>query len=266
MIDWLFATMKTLPSGRAKILKYVEVRVISLKRVGIRRLPREQVCRETPREECRRAHRRLLGWEELEAILGVDVVEVGVHVRPAHNQETAVENTDRGRVPPFGQKVERCRVLEQRAAFASRRRTRFENANGLISWMDSRVADEPTGVTAHASLSKHRYCDRNASERKLKPTHHSSVTEQGSAGAERVREDIERRHSVCLEVPECAPSGVVVDLEGVIGCTVEEDSESRRDHNRLERDDPRSRILEVELPPWSCGCRWSSEDEGNKER
>ena len=98
----------------------MELSLVSSTRVRTGYAPREQVRGKTPLQERRWAHRRFLGWEELEAILGVDVVEVGVHVRPANNQETAVENTDRGRVPPIGQKVKSRGVLEEGAAHASR--------------------------------------------------------------------------------------------------------------------------------------------------
>ena len=36
----------------------------------------------------------LLRWEELEAVLGVDVIEIRVHVRPSNDQETTIEDTD----------------------------------------------------------------------------------------------------------------------------------------------------------------------------
>ena len=73
-------------------------------------------------------------------------------MRTADNQETAVENTDRGRVPPIGQKVKSSRVLEERAGRARRRRARLEDPDRLVARLDGRVACKSPRVTADAGL------------------------------------------------------------------------------------------------------------------
>ena len=155
-------------------------------------------------------------------------------------------------------------VLEERAAYASRRGTRLEDAYGLVPRVNSWVPDKPTGITANASLLKGHYNISSAS--KLDFTHHGAIAEKCPTSAERVREDIKWRHGARLEVPERTPSRVVVDLEGVIRCTVEEDNERGREYDRLERNDPRCRILEVELPLRSLGGRKDDGSEEGEER
>ena len=113
---------------------------------------REQIRGKTPLQERRWAHRRFLGWEELEAILGVDVVEVGVDVRAADDHQAAVEDADRARVPAVGEQVQRRRVLEERAARARRRRARLEDPDRLVARLDGRVACESSWVAADAGL------------------------------------------------------------------------------------------------------------------
>ena len=81
-------------------------------------IPRKQVGRETPFQERRRADSVLLAWEELEAVLWIDVIEGRVDMRSSDDHETAVKDTNGGGVPASGQEVDVGGVLEERAALA----------------------------------------------------------------------------------------------------------------------------------------------------
>ena len=58
---------------------------------------------------------------------------------------------------------------------------------------------------------------------------------------------------------------MVVDLERVVGSTVEEDDKCRRDYNGLQRNDARCLIFEVELPFRSRWRRWGPDCAGDEE-
>ena len=116
-------------------------------------LPREEVCWKTPLQESGWADGVLLRREELETVLRVNVVEVRVDMSASDNQETAIEDTDRARVPALRQKVEGLRVLEECAAFTCRGGAWLEDTEALVARMYSGVSREATRVPADTHLS-----------------------------------------------------------------------------------------------------------------
>ena len=113
--------------------------------------PREQVRGEAPLQERRWARCLLLAREELDTVRRVDVVEYSLYVHPSDNNETAVEDP-RGRgVPPLLEEDE-VRVLEERAALASRRGARRKQTDCLVPWLNNWVSGEPDLVSADARL------------------------------------------------------------------------------------------------------------------
>ena len=150
-MDWLFATMKILPSGSAKILCRVcqSCCVILSESYNV---PREQVRREAPLQEFRRTRCTLLGWEELKAQSGVNVVECRILVHSANNQEAAVKDASSGGVPTLLEKVESSRILKDGTALSCRGGTGLEDADGLLSRLDSRISYESIRIAADAHL------------------------------------------------------------------------------------------------------------------
>ena len=116
MIDWLLATMNTVPSGKARMLQ----RVVISNDIGRRMLrtgytPREQVRRQTSLQERRRADSVLLAREELEAARWVDVIEHSLFMHAPNDYEAAVEDASSGGVPPLLDK-DQVRVFEESTA------------------------------------------------------------------------------------------------------------------------------------------------------
>lgn len=99
---------------------------------------------------------------------------------------------------------------------------------------------------------------------RIKRTNHCPVAQKRAARAERVREYVERLDRTGLEVPKGAPRRMVVDLQRVVGGTVEEHDERRRDNDGLESDDARALHLEVESPA-RCGRRRDSDRQESRE-
>ena len=79
-------------------------------------------------------------------------------------------------------------------------------------------------------------------------TNHSTVAQESTACTPRVGDDIQSGDFLRLEIPKGTPSRVTIDLEWIVGCTVEEECKGGRDDSGLDDDDPRGLVLEGERP------------------
>ena len=115
-------------------------------------LPGEQVGGETPLQERRRARLVLLGREELEAESRVGVKERSIFVHAADDEQAAVEDANRRRVPAPLLKVKSSGIFKHRAALSSRRSAWLENTDSLGAVFDTRITWEAVRIAADADL------------------------------------------------------------------------------------------------------------------
>lgn len=94
--------------------------------------------------------------------------------------------------------------------------------------------------------------------------HHRPVAQKPSCGTETVGNEFDGGSNICVQVPECCPGGVILDLQKGICSPVKENGQVIRDDHGFKCYDTRGAVLH-EVPALAssgCGCsRAGSEEE-----
>ena len=117
-------------------------------------LPGEQVGGETPLQERGWTRLVLLGREELKAESRVGVEERSIFVHAADDEQAAVEDANRRRVPALGYEVQILRIFKERAAVAGGRGAWFKKTESLVSRLNIWDPRKVARVAANTDLCK----------------------------------------------------------------------------------------------------------------